>query len=130
VYRRKCGCMEHLLSRRPFLYRLQSGYYMMGSSKFQKSSNGYDQITAIKFWDEVAKIGETKMVPQWSVSGADKNRLSTFFAIALKHAQGMWSEAGGTYAQSVTLLNGLSDADKELLKKEVDIFVACMQNLN
>ena len=115
------------MSRRPFLYRLQSGYYMMGSSKFQKSSNGYDQITAIKFWGEVAKIGETKMVPQWSVSGADKNRLSTFFTIALKHAQGMWSEAGGTYAQSVTLLNGLSDADKELLKKEVD---ACMQNLN
>lgn len=122
--------MEHLLSRRPFLYRLQSGYYMMGSSKFQKYSNGYDQITAIKFWDEVAKIGEIKMVPRWSVSGADKNRLSTYFAISLKYAQGMWSETGGTYARSVTLLNGLSDADKELLKKEVDIFVACMQNLN
>ena len=56
--------MEHLLSRRPFLYRLQSGYYMMGSSKFQKYSNGYDQITAIKFWDEVANIGEMKMVPR------------------------------------------------------------------
>lgn len=70
------------------------------------------------------------MMPQWSVSGADKNRLSTFFAIALKYAQGMWNEAGGTYTQSVTLLNRLSDADKGLLKKEVDIFVACMQNLN
>ena len=89
----------------------------------------YDQITAIKFWDEVAKIGEKKMVPQWSMSEADKNRLSTFFAIALKHAQGMWNEASGTYAQSITLLNGLSDTDKELLKKEVDIFVACMQNM-
>lgn len=101
----------------------------MGSSKFQKYSDGYDQITAIKFWDEVAKIGEKKMVPQWSMSEADKNRLSTFFAIALKHAQGMWNEASGTYAQSITLLNGLSDTDKELLKKEVDIFVACMQNM-
>ena len=70
------------------------------------------------------------MVPRWSVSGADKNRLSTYFAIALKYAQGMWSETDGMYAQSVTLLNGLSDADKELLKKEVDIFVACMRNLN
>lgn len=89
----------------------------------------HDQITAIKFWDEVAKIGEKKMVPQWSMSEADKNRLSTFFAIALKHAQGMWNEASGTYAQSITLLNGLSDTDKELLKKEVDIFVACMQNM-
>ncbi len=69
------------------------------------------------------------MVPQWSMSEADKNRLSTFFAIALKHAQGMWNEASGTYAQSITLLNGLSDTDKELLKKEVDIFVACMQNM-
>ena len=85
------------------MYRLQSGYYMMGGSKFQKYSDGYDQITAIKFWDEVAKIGEKKMVPQWSISG--------------------------TYAQSITLLNGLSDTDKELLKKEVDIFVACMQNM-
>lgn len=37
--------------------------------------------------------------------------------------------ASGTYAQSITLLNGLSDTDKELLKKEVDIFVACMQNM-
>lgn len=101
----------------------------MGGSKFQKYSDGYDQITAIKFWDEVAKIGEKKMVPQWSMSEADKNRLSTFFAIALKHAQGMWNEASGTYAQSITLLNGLSDTDKELLKKEVDIFVACMQNM-
>ena len=121
--------MEDLLSRRPFLYRLQSGYYMMGSSKFQKYSDGYDQITAMKFWDEVAKIGEKKMVPQWSMSEADKNRLSTFFAIALKYAQGMWNEASDTYAQSITLLNELSDTDKELLKKEVDIFVACMQNM-
>ena len=27
------------------------------------------------------------------MSEADKNRLSTFFAIALKHAQGMWNDA-------------------------------------
>ena len=121
--------MEHLLSRRPFLYRLQSGYYMMGSSKFQKYSNDYGQITATKFWDEVSRIGEAKIVPQWSVSEEDKNRLSTFFAIALKYAQGMWNEASTTYTQSVTLLNELSDTDKELLKKRVDVFVAYMQNL-
>lgn len=121
--------MERLLSRRPFLYRLQSGYYMMGSSKFQKCSNSYDQITAMKFWDEVSKIGATKMVPKWNMSEADKNSLSPFFAIALRYAQGIWNQAGDTYTQSVTLLNGLSDTDKELLKKEVDIFVACMQNM-
>jgi len=121
--------MERLLSRRPFFYRLQSGYYMMGSSKFLKCSNRNDQITAIRFWDEVAKIGETKMVPQWSVSEVDKNGLSPFFTIALNYAQGMWNEASGTYTQSITLLNGLSDTDKELLKKEVSIFVACMQNM-
>ena len=69
------------------------------------------------------------MVPQWSVSEVDKNGLSPFFTIALNYAQGMWNEAGGTYTQSVTLLNGLSDTDKELLKKEVSIFVACMQNM-
>ena len=57
-------------------------------------------------------------MPQWSVSEEDKNRLSTFFAIALKYAQGMWNEASTTYTQSVTLLNELSDTDKELLKKE------------
>ena len=48
---------------------------MMGSSKFQKCSNWDDQITAMRFWDEVAKIGEAKMVPQWSASEADKNSL-------------------------------------------------------
>ena len=69
------------------------------------------------------------MVPKWNMSEADKNSLSPFFAIALKYAQGIWNQAGDTYAQSVTLLNGLSDTDKELLKKEVAIFVACMQNM-
>ena len=117
------------MSRRPFLYRLQSGYYMMGSSKFQKCSNMDDQITAMRFWDEVAKIGATKMVPKWNMSEAEKNSLSPFFAIALGYAQGSRDQAGGTYDQSVTLLNGLSDIDKELLKKEVVIFVACMQNM-
>ena len=38
----------------------------------------------------------------------------------------MWNEASSTCAQSVTLLNGLSDTDKELLKKEVDYGTAML----